>query len=97
MTARTPDEPYYMWRRASACLPWEIEAVRLAPCQTTPSNPYDCRRHLSGIAGTDTNARAATSVGFRVGALVYGGLYQSVDIWRAGCCKIMLGTVPVAI
>lgn len=37
VTAPTPDEPYYMWRRASACLPREIEAVRIAPCPATPS------------------------------------------------------------
>lgn len=91
MTARTPDEPYYMWRRASACLPREIEAVRLAPCQATPSNPYDCRRHLSGIAGTDTNARAATSIGFRMGVLVYEGLYQTVDVWRTGAARLWSG------
>ena len=83
MTARTPDEPYCMWRRVPACLLREIEAVRLTPCPATPSKSI----RLSQIvirheAGTGTNARATTSVGFRVGVLVFGDLSITVDVWR---------------
>ena len=78
VTARTPDEPYYMWRRALACLPRETEAVRIAPCPMTPSKLYDCSRQQSGIAGTGTNARAAKNVGCRVVALIFGYLLMTV-------------------
>lgn len=83
MTVRTPDEPYCMWRRVSACLPGEIEVVRLAPCPATPSKSIRLSQTIiRHNAGTGIDARAATSVSFRVVALVFGGLSMTVDVWR---------------
>ena len=92
MTARTPDEPYFMWRRVSASLPREIEAVRLAPCPATPSKSIRLSQTIiRHNAGTGTDARAAMSVGFRVGALVFGGLSITVDVWKPIAARLCPG------
>ena len=92
MTARTPDEPYCMWRLVSACLHREIEAVRLAPWLATPSKSIRLSQTIiRHNAETGTDARASTSVGFRVGALVFGGLSITVDVWKPVAVRLCPG------
>lgn len=81
-----------MWRRVSACLPLEIEAVRLAPCPATPSKSIRLSQTvIRHEAGTGIDARAATSVSFRVGALVFGDLSITVDVWKPIAARLCPG------